>query len=177
MKQNGYTWICLNLPEWLDVCEGVNVCPCVRVLLQISVPFTPHTRCRFHPLPTVASQCIPWRWRRYHIPLRLVTSLDVSRLGDSLGVARRSRRCLQQVAEPHRAAGASGAGGRGCSKWWQVAVGGRTMRWTEPPHHIAMGWTNPPHHNIISNTNQCFYLSWSIIRQCLHIYIIHNNCR
>src|SRR5436853_1952460 len=118
----------------------------VRVLLQISVPFTPLSIFRFQPLPAVATYGID-----VDITFHYVTSqfsafgrLGVARRCSAfLGVARRHR-CLQvstftDLSVAHRIRSVGSVGRR-----WQAqraaaaGAGGRAMGWTTPPHHTTL---------------------------------------
>src|SRR2546423_15437732 len=114
----------------------------VRVLLQISVPFTPLSTFRFQPLPAVATHGVDVDITFHYVILGV---WQARRCSAFLGVARRHR-CLQvstftdlSVARRIRSVGSVG-------RRWQpqraaaAGAGGR-----------AMGWTTPPHHNIIIN--------------------------
>src|SRR5436853_2218718 len=137
--------------------------PGMRVLLQISAPFTPPAAFRLQPLPAVATHSIdvditfqyvtsqfsalagsallgvPWRFSA----ISMLTYLDVHR----------SQRCLQRCSQdsqrwqPQRAA-AAGAGGR------------------------AMGWTTPPHHNIL--IYRCLAIYRYVSGGCLYYILVLN---
>jgi hypothetical protein len=138
-RQNKMNKRCTRPPS-LVVLAGV------RVLLQISAPFTPLSTFRFQPLPAVATHGID-----VDITFHYVTSqfsafgrLGVARrslaLLAGLGVSRRYR-CSQvststdlTIARRSRSVGSFG-------RRWQpqraaaAGAGGRAMGWTTPPHH------------------------------------------
>jgi len=112
-------------------------CWCVRVLLQISAPFTPLSTFRFQPLPAVATHDID-----VDITFHYVTS-QFSAFG-RLGVAWRcsaltadanldvdNHNMQQQLQQVQMVLGAGG------SRWLRVvaAVCDR-CGWTKPPHHM-----------------------------------------
>src|SRR5437764_9210693 len=127
----------------------------VRVLLQISVPFTPLSTFRFQPLPAVATHGVD-----VDIIFHYVTS-QFSAFG-RLGVARRSLALLGDidVCKSRRsqisallARFAALVALAGVGRRWQpqraaaAGAGGRAMGWTTPPHH------NIKYKNIFSNKN------------------------
>src|SRR5436309_8053322 len=115
----------------------------VRVLLQISMPFTPLSTFRFQPLPGVATHGVD-----VDITFHYVTS-QFSAFG-RLGVARRSLALLGDIdaCKSRRSQISALLAGfaalvalAGVGRRWQpqcaaaAGAGGRAMGWTTPPHH------------------------------------------
>src|SRR2546423_12672777 len=132
----------------------------VRVLLQISVPFTPLSTFHFQPLPAVVTHGVD-----VDITFHYVTS-QFSAFG-RLGVARRSLALLGDidVCKSRRsqisallaallAGFAALVALAGVGRRWQpqraaaAGAGGRAMGWTTPPHHIlprSLKCSSPEH--------------------------------